>query len=51
MVRQELLEGEPLSKLFADFEEEPLGCASIAQVSRGCCSDSDSSFPVAALAP
>jgi len=32
IVRQELLEGEPLSKLFSKFEKEPLGCASIAQV-------------------
>ncbi|CAB9498854.1 protein kinase UbiB [Seminavis robusta] len=32
VVRQELLDGAPLSELFASFEEEPLGSASIAQV-------------------
>ena len=32
VVRQELLDGAPLSELFASFEEEPLGAASIAQV-------------------
>lgn len=32
VVQQELLGGEPLSELFADFENEPLGAASIAQV-------------------
>ena len=32
IVRQELLEGEPLSQLFSSFEREPLGAASIAQV-------------------
>jgi hypothetical protein len=32
IVRQELLEGEPLSSLFSSFEREPLGAASIAQV-------------------
>lgn len=32
VVRQELLDGAPLSELFATFEKEPLGAASIAQV-------------------
>lgn len=32
VVEQELLDGAPLSELFATFEEEPLGSASIAQV-------------------
>ncbi|CAJ1963506.1 unnamed protein product [Cylindrotheca closterium] len=32
VVEQELLDGAPLSELFATFEEEPLGAASIAQV-------------------
>ena len=32
VVRQELLDGAPLSELFASFNEEPLGAASIAQV-------------------
>ena len=32
VVEQELLDGAPLSELFASFEEEPLGAASIAQV-------------------
>ena len=32
VVRQELLDGAPLSDLFLDFEKEPLGAASIAQV-------------------
>lgn len=32
VVRQELLDGAPLSELFDTFEEEPLGSASIAQV-------------------
>ena len=32
VVRQELLDGAPLSELFATFEETPLGSASIAQV-------------------
>mmetsp|Transcript_30809 Transcript_30809/g.46972 ORF Transcript_30809/g.46972 Transcript_30809/m.46972 type:complete len:608 (-) Transcript_30809:16-1839(-) len=32
VVRQELLDGAPLSELFASFEETPLGSASIAQV-------------------
>lgn len=32
VVRQELLDGAPLSELFAGFEKEPLGSASIAQV-------------------
>lgn len=32
VVEQELLNGSPLSELFATFEEEPLGSASIAQV-------------------
>merc|ERR1719159_369844 len=32
VVQQELLGGEPLSELFADFDDEPLGAASIAQV-------------------
>ena len=32
VVRQELLDGAPLSELFSSFEEEPLGSASIAQV-------------------
>ncbi|KAA8496095.1 Uncharacterized protein FVE85_2250 [Porphyridium purpureum] len=34
IVRQELLEGEPLETLFSHFEEKPLGSASIAQVHR-----------------
>jgi aarF domain-containing kinase len=32
VVEQELLDGAPLSELFATFDETPLGCASIAQV-------------------
>jgi aarF domain-containing kinase len=32
VVRQELLDGAPLSDLFLSFDEEPLGAASIAQV-------------------
>lgn len=32
VVEQELLGGQPLSELFLDFEDEPLGSASIAQV-------------------
>ena len=32
VVRQELLDGAPLSELFATFDKEPLGSASIAQV-------------------
>lgn len=32
VVSQELLDGAPLSELFATFEPDPLGCASIAQV-------------------
>jgi len=32
IVSQELLEGEPLDRLFQSFDAEPLGCASIAQV-------------------
>jgi aarF domain-containing kinase len=32
VVRQELLDGAPLSELFATFEKDPLGSASIAQV-------------------
>jgi len=32
VVEQELLDGAPLSELFATFDEEPLGAASIAQV-------------------
>ncbi|CAM9256134.1 unnamed protein product [Phaeothamnion confervicola] len=34
LVSQELLEGEPLNTLFSEFDEEPLGSASIAQVHR-----------------
>jgi predicted unusual protein kinase regulating ubiquinone biosynthesis (AarF/ABC1/UbiB family) len=34
IVSQELLEGEPLDRLFQSFDPEPLGCASIAQVGR-----------------
>lgn len=34
IVRQELLEGEPLEQLFKEFDAEPLGAASIAQVHR-----------------
>ena len=34
IISKELLEGEPLSKLFSSFDEEPLGSASIAQVHR-----------------
>ena len=34
VIRQELLEGEPLELLFKEFDEEPLGSASIAQVHR-----------------
>ena len=32
IISKDLLEGEPLSKLFSSFDEEPLGSASIAQV-------------------
>lgn len=34
VVRQELLDGAPLSELFSTFDEAPLGSASIAQVHR-----------------
>lgn len=34
VVRQELLEGEPLELLFSEFDPEPLGSASIAQVKK-----------------
>ncbi|TFJ88515.1 hypothetical protein NSK_000089 [Nannochloropsis salina CCMP1776] len=34
VVRQDLLEGEPLENLFKEFDEVPLGSASIAQVHR-----------------
>jgi len=34
VVRQDLLEGEPLENLFKEFDEIPLGSASIAQVHR-----------------
>ena len=34
VVSQELLDGAPLSELFKEFDEEPLGSASIAQVHR-----------------
>ncbi|CAM9462396.1 unnamed protein product [Heterosigma akashiwo] len=39
IVRQELLEGEPLSTLFRSFEDAPLGSASIAQVHKAVLND------------
>ena len=32
VVERELLQGEPLDTIFSDFDDEPLGAASIAQV-------------------
>lgn len=34
LISKELLEGEPIETLFKEFDDEPLGSASIAQVHR-----------------
>ena len=35
VVKEELLQGEPIESIFKEFDPEPLGSASIAQVHKG----------------